>query len=108
MSVRRHFLGWDRPVAEAVSVFLAADWRSGCLDLGDVLVIVPTRQSGRRLRQHLAALADSASAGVFPPRVVLPQFLTSVERSGRRTASRVEMLSQHGSTVPSPAALEVG
>lgn len=78
--VVRHFLGWDRPLVRAVVEHLAASWSGdGALDLSHWLVIVPTRNASRRLREALAAHAAERGAAVLPPRVVTPDFLTSPE-----------------------------
>lgn len=75
-NVRRHFLPWDRPLPAQAAAWLAQDWAgSGPLDLSAVLVIVPTRQSGRRLREALAEHAATRSSAVLAPRVVLPEDL---------------------------------
>lgn len=70
--------------------FLAGSWRGpAALDLSAVLVIVPTRQSGRRLREALAEHANAHRSAVFAPRVVTPQVLVSgFEQAG--TATRIE------------------
>ena len=58
--------------------FLAGDWSGeGPLDLSRLLVVVPTRQSGRRLREALANHAAERNAAVFPPRVMLPESLVT-------------------------------
>ncbi len=76
MNLRLHNLSWDQPLLPQAVAWLAADWiESGPLDLSDRLVIVPTRQSGRRLREALAAHAAARGQAVFPPRVVLPESL---------------------------------
>lgn len=75
-NVRRHFLPWDRPLPAQAAAWLAQDWTgSGPLDLSAVLVIVPTRQSGRRLREALAEHAATRNSAVLAPRVVLPEDL---------------------------------
>jgi ATP-dependent helicase/nuclease subunit B len=77
-NVRRHFLPWDRPLlAQAVS-YLVGNWSGkGPLDLSTLLVVVPTRQAGRRLREALAAHAAEHGAAVFPPRVTMPELLVA-------------------------------
>ena len=78
MSLRRHFLAWDRPLLPQAVEFLAGGWQGGGpLDLGELLVVVPTQQSGRRLREALAAHAAKHGAAVFPPRVMLPESLVA-------------------------------
>lgn len=90
--VLRRFLPWDQPLLPQAAALLAGDWRGGGpLNLRDVLVIVPTRQSGRRLREALAALAARHGAAVFPPRVMLPESLLVPPGAGG-IASRVESL----------------
>ncbi|MDR1284505.1 MAG: PD-(D/E)XK nuclease family protein [Opitutaceae bacterium] len=71
---RLHSLSWKTPLAPAAAAWLADDRESrGPLDLSDTLVIVPTAQSGRRLREALAVLAAARGQAVFPPRVVSPE-----------------------------------
>ncbi|MDI1247428.1 MAG: hypothetical protein PSV13_00970, partial [Lacunisphaera sp.] len=65
-NVRRHFLPWDRPLPAQAAAWLAQGWAGdGPLDLGGVLVIVPTRQSGRRLREALAEHAAGRGSAVL-------------------------------------------
>ncbi|WP_043582584.1 hypothetical protein, partial [Geminisphaera colitermitum] len=78
---RLHTLSWTRPLAPAAAAWLARDWRADApLDLSDTLVITSTRQSGRRLRETLAAHAATHAQAVFPPRVLTPEaFLTQLQ-----------------------------
>ncbi len=76
MTPRRHFLPWDRPLPQQLVAWLAKGWAGPSpLDLSDTVVIVPTRQSGRRLREALAWFAAQAGSAVFPPRVLTPEAL---------------------------------
>lgn len=78
----RHFLGWDRPLVKAVVEHVATGWYGrGALDLSGLLIIVPTRNASRRLREALAVHAAEQNAAVLPPRVVTPDFLTSPEHA---------------------------
>ncbi len=71
--------------------WLAGDWAGGSpLDLSAQLVIVPTRQSGRRLREALAGHAAAHGQAAFPPRVLTPDALILVPAAGQ--ASRLEAL----------------
>lgn len=74
--------------------WLAADWNGdGPLDLSRLLIVVPTRQSGRRLREALAGHAATKRQAVFPPRVVAPETLVTLGiRAGVPLASRLESL----------------
>lgn len=88
----RHFLPWDRPWLPQVVSWLAADWSGeGPLDLSRILAIVPTRQSGRRLREALAVHASEKKQAVFPPRVLTPETLVALQLDSG-VASRVETL----------------
>lgn len=92
MTPRRHFLPWDRPLLPQAAAWLAGDWAGdGPLDLSRVLIVVPTRQSGRRLREALAAHAAERGQAVFAPRVVTPETLVA-DLAGPDTASRPESL----------------
>lgn len=88
-NVRRHFLPWDRPLLPQAVEYLASDWKQvGPLDLSTICVVVPTRQSGRRLREALAAHAARFSTAVFPPRVLLPDGLIAAAEEAPDAASR--------------------
>lgn len=91
-NVSRHFLPWDRPLLPQAVAWLARDWSgTGPLDLARWLVVVPTRQAGRRLREALAEHAAEAGQAVFPPRVVTPEsFISQGMAAG--TATRLESL----------------
>lgn len=89
---RRHFLSWRRPLLPQAVDFLAGDWRGdGPLDLSRLLVIVPTRQAGRRLREALADFAVRHGQGVFAPRVLTPEGLLGTANDAA-VASRLDSL----------------
>lgn len=80
---QRRFTGWNRPVLhQVVNHLMAAASKSGeaILDLSSVLIIVPTRHAGRRLRETLALEAAQVDSAVFPPLVVTQDFFTDAER----------------------------
>ncbi|MCX6953739.1 MAG: PD-(D/E)XK nuclease family protein [Verrucomicrobia bacterium] len=90
--VTRHFLTWARPLPEQAVAWLTGGWSgAGPLDLGEVLVVVPTRQSGRRLREALAEHADARGQAVFPPHVMTPDALVAHGLPGG-AATRLEAL----------------
>ena len=92
-NLRRHVIPWDRPLLPQAVAFLAGDWNgAGPLDLSHLLVIVPTRQSGRRLREALAAWAGAHGQSVWPPHVSLPEDLLLPNPPGSAVASRLESL----------------
>lgn len=93
-NVRRHFLPWAGPLLPQAVAWLARDWTgAGPLNLSSWLVVVPTRQAGRRLREALAEHAATRGQAVFPPRVVTPELLvTQAVTPGALTANRLESL----------------
>ena len=89
----RHFLTWDRPWLPQAAAWLARDWTgTGPLDLSDLMVVVPTQQAARRLREALAEFADRRDSAVFPPRAVTPDALLAQGADGPDVASRLEAL----------------
>ncbi len=93
---RLQILPWNQPLVHAVTGWLARGWNGeGPLDLADTLVVVPTSQAGRRLREALAACAAHKGQAVFPPRVRMPDQLTSPDApavGAAVAASRAELL----------------
>jgi ATP-dependent helicase/nuclease subunit B len=91
-NVRRQFLAWERPLLPQAVAFLAGAWSGTApLDLARCLVVVPTRQAGRRLREALAEHAAVHGQAVFPPRVVTPELLVT-QSAATGTATRLESL----------------
>jgi len=90
---RLHVLPWTQPLPRQAAAWLAQGWPGDApLDLHTLLVVVPTRQSGRRLREALAAHAAARGQAVWPPRVVLPEDLLRLEAPPAGVASRLESL----------------
>lgn len=64
-TLKRHFWGWDKPVLEnAVAHLTHGHAGDRALDLADTLIIVPTSEAGRRLKE---ALARAVPAGALVP-----------------------------------------
>ncbi len=65
--ITRHFWGWDAPVLDKALAFLSAQRPAGtgAPDLADTLLIVPTAEAGRRLREGLAR--GWAATGLLSP-----------------------------------------
>jgi ATP-dependent helicase/nuclease subunit B len=85
---------WNEPLPRAGAAWLAEslNWAgNGPLDLKDYLVIVPTRQSGRRLREALATLAARHQQAAFPPRVIVPEMLPAALAELSPSATRLEL-----------------
>ncbi|MDF2376119.1 MAG: PD-(D/E)XK nuclease family protein [Verrucomicrobiales bacterium] len=78
---QRLFPGWERPILATVADHILAT-ASGdrVLDLASLLIVVPTRHAGRRLRETLALKAAEREAAVFPPLVVTQEFFSDPER----------------------------
>ena len=74
MAVERHFLGWDTPVTTKVQEFLLPSTLSGPVDLENQLIVVPTRQAGRRLREGLAMHCAEQNTALLSARVVTSAF----------------------------------
>ncbi len=86
-------IDWFRPLLDGVVRELTAAWPGHApLDLSDHLVVVPTRRSGRRLREALAAHAATRGQAVFPPRVVQPEQLLADAVPVQSTATPADML----------------
>ena len=64
----------------------------GPLDLSSRLVLVPTRQSGRRLREALAVAAADRDQAVFAPKVLVPESLPAEVARRPAVASRDQIL----------------
>ncbi|MDR1497677.1 MAG: PD-(D/E)XK nuclease family protein [Puniceicoccales bacterium] len=69
-----HFIGWTMPVASAVAAVLLREvgQTAAAFDFTGHVVVVPTRESGRRLLVALAAQASEAGLGVLAPEVFTP------------------------------------
>src|SRR5688500_1567446 len=86
----RAFLGWDAPVLPRVAAWLLD---SGAGALGDTVVVVPGRRSGRLLLSHLVARVERSPGALdfVPPRILTPGALPELfYRPPRAIASRRE------------------
>lgn len=70
---QRIFLGWHRPALELIAERLLNLHRQDARALRRRIVIVPTRESGRRLREALAA--GAAGGALLSPRIMQMQQL---------------------------------
>lgn len=75
MPIERHFVGWSAPPAHAVRRFLIPDTPAEPVNLQDTLLVVPTRQAGRVLREHLALHCAEHGSALLSARTVTPAFL---------------------------------
>ncbi|MFC1497266.1 PD-(D/E)XK nuclease family protein [Verrucomicrobiota bacterium] len=80
MPINLHFSGWDEPIVTKVVEHLVTDRDAGPgkpLDIEDLLVVVPTRQAGRRLREALALWCENNNTALLDAHVVTPNYLFS-------------------------------
>jgi ATP-dependent helicase/nuclease subunit B len=80
LTPNREFLGWDAPLLDSVTEWLLAENRRD--QLSSTMVIVPTSNSGRRLR-----LVLSDNGGVLSPHVLPPSRLFEVDGVATRQES---------------------
>ena len=81
--ISRLFSGWNRPVLAAVTDHILTTAKGSgqaVADLSSLLIVVPTRHAGRRLRETLALEAAKEDSAVFPPLVVTQDFFSAPER----------------------------
>lgn len=81
MGVELRFLGWDAPVAARVSEFLLPPGAGGPAALARDVIVAPTRQAGRRLREALAVRGSSLKTVLPSLRVVTPPSLLQADES---------------------------
>jgi len=72
MTAKRHFIGWDRHATETVRDFLIPNKISESIDLGETLIVVPTRQASRRLRESMATHCAVSDAALLSAQVCVP------------------------------------
>lgn len=100
-----NILPWDRPLLERAVAYFAAGWNGGgALDLSDQMIVVPTRQAGRRLREALAVHAAERGGAVLAPRVIVPeQILELALPNATVVATRAQVLMAWVETLRSAA-----
>ncbi len=83
MMIKRVFWGWDQPVLDQAVTLLKGAWTGGELDLGDTLLIVPTAEAARRLKEALARAAALQGGAVSVPHAWPPEraLLTDADRA---------------------------
>jgi len=83
MLAERIFLDPKQYLASEVSRFLMEQHSlcNGFPDLQHMLVIVPTRQAGRRLREALVRHSTQNQKALSPPLIVTPAFFLNIENS---------------------------
>jgi ATP-dependent helicase/nuclease subunit B len=90
MALTRHFLGWDAPVVHLAIERLLAAALSSPPDLSRFLVVVPTIQSGRRLRYSLARHTSRTGTACIPPLIVTPDYFFQPPEQSAHIAGSME------------------
>lgn len=88
MAVTRIFTDWRLPVAEAVADALLPESFDGPFDLEGTLLVAPTRQAGRRLRDTLARRCHEAGSVLLSAQTVTPDYFIA-HAAGNEAASRL-------------------
>lgn len=105
----RHFLGWDRPAIELVATKLEALNESNPDAFRRATIVVPTAESGRRLREYMA---ERAKKPLLMPRITLTGQLIPcrgdhVATEQETLAAWLHVLQQAMADKPLPWLLEV-
>ncbi len=87
MSFLKSHLDWNQALLPAVTQRLLSTKSVKWMDLSDTLVVLPTVQSGRRLRESLALAATQSSGGLLPPLILTPDGVLTEALKGTHTAS---------------------
>ncbi|RTZ69554.1 MAG: hypothetical protein DSZ35_02325 [Verrucomicrobia bacterium] len=86
------YLTWDKPLLTSATEWLLADESSDSADLSATLLLLPTQQAGRRLREALATEMARRGGGLFPPQTALPAVMLAGGESGEPIADTVACL----------------
>ncbi len=73
-----HIIPWTEPLLPQAADWLCRGLTGFPWDLSATAVVVPSRQSGRRLRAALAERARAQGTGVLTPRIGTPEWFESV------------------------------
>ncbi|MEY4485028.1 MAG: hypothetical protein RL693_2480, partial [Verrucomicrobiota bacterium] len=68
-----HFWDWNEPVLHKAVAELLRDWSGGELNLSDRILLVPTAETGKRLREALAVAVAEKEGAVTAPYVWHPE-----------------------------------
>ncbi len=91
-AVRKLPWSWNTPVLERAVAYLLAGWSAekGALDLSTTLILVPTMEAGRRLKEALARATDARGSGAIVPWVWTPELALSPPLAAQPVASRLQ------------------
>ncbi len=91
MPLERCFLGWDTSLSTRVREYLLPEELSGPVDLGTELVVVQTRQAGRRLRESLALYCEQQNTALLSARVETSDFFLRSTNESTDKANSIEV-----------------
>lgn len=91
MPVTRILMDWTRPLCDTVPEWLLGS-ACGLTDLRDTMLVVPTRQSGWRLRGALPLAAAARRAACLSPAIVSAPVLLTPPPTEPRAASELQGL----------------
>lgn len=86
----RSFIGWDQPLPRLVADWLWGRTEGRVRDFSKWLVLVPTRESGRILREYLASKAEREGRALLPPTIYTPDSLYALTTQGVPLAGKLE------------------
>ena len=86
------YLNWDKPLLTLATEWLLTGESAAVADLSETLLLLPTRQAGRRLREALAAEMAKRGGGLFPPQTATPAIMLADEESADTVADTVACL----------------
>ena len=87
----KSYLNWDKPLLSSATEWLLSGCEDRLADLSDTLLLLPTQQAGRRLRETLAAEMAKREGGLFPPRTATPALMLARE-SAQNAATELACL----------------
>ena len=85
-------MGWDRPVAETVCEYILDTVCAPAVELGHLLIVVPTRQAGRRLGDAMTLRADGFGAALLSLQIVPPTRISDMDAMDVVVANGAEQL----------------
>lgn len=91
-AVRKLPWSWNTSVLERAVAHLQAGWQvdKGALDLSSTLILVPTMETGRRLKEALAHATNAHGSGAIVPWVWTPELALSPPSITQPVASRLQ------------------
>lgn len=88
---QRHFVGWERPLAETVGDWLWEQPVGPYADFSEYRIVVPTAESGRNLRRSLTARMPATRQGFLSPEILTPAQCFAIANANRNPAHATEM-----------------